>query len=137
MMQTFHSSTAVSSTPSSHLDAVVLGAPPVQRATTPDMPMIPIMPDNYTYNATAAAAAAAAASSSAAASKAGPTIVAADPDRVMPSTPLSGVEAAGLDHVELKFVHSPQAPVEESGMLRDLWKGMVDDIFGEAPKAAK
>ncbi len=74
-----------------------------------------------------------------------PTIVAADPERVMPAKPFSEVDTVGLDGVELKFAHegassSSSAELDPSshqgGMLRDMWKGMVEDILGEPAKKA-
>ncbi|KAL2268761.1 hypothetical protein VTJ83DRAFT_3607 [Remersonia thermophila] len=66
-------------------------------------------------------------------------VVAADPTRVLPAA-LTEVEGMGVDGVELKFAHE-EAKHEESyemgpGMIRDLWKGMVDDVLGSS-KAAK
>lgn len=72
-------------------------------------------------------------------------IVAARPDAVVPASALTEVEGMGVDGVELKFAHAPAAgsgagtsssssssPPSE-GMIRDLWKGLLDDI---APPAA-
>ncbi|KAF4124292.1 hypothetical protein GMORB2_4958 [Geosmithia morbida] len=147
LMQTFHSTTAASSAPSPNLDAVVLRTPP-SRPSPDDVPaMIPILPDNYSSSRAVNPSP----ELSTRSANLGTTIVAADPAKVMPSTPLSDVHPAGLDHVELKFARaggdgaragtaataSPSAPEAESTMLRDLWKGIVDDIFGETPAKAK
>lgn len=61
-------------------------------------------------------------------------VVAADPSRVAPSA-LTEVGGMGVDGVELRWVHEaePEAAPEQ-GMLRDLWGGLVDDVFGEKPK---
>ena len=57
-------------------------------------------------------------------------VVAANPDAVMPAA-LTEVEGMGVDGVELKFAHELDRPVEkEAGMIRDLWKGLVEDVFG-------
>jgi len=63
-------------------------------------------------------------------------VVAADPSRVAPSA-LTEVGGMGVDGVELRFVHeaAPEAAPQQ-GMLRDLWGGLVDDVFGEKPKPA-
>ena len=61
--------------------------------------------------------------------------MAADPARVLPAA-LTEVEGMG---VELGFVHlleENQRGEEESfemgrGMIRDLWRGMVEDVFGK------
>lgn len=69
-----------------------------------------------------------------------PSIVAADPDNVLPAAPLSNVGAIGLDTVDLKFAHEqPHQPQRQphdgtGGMIRDLWKGMVEDVIGPAKK---
>lgn len=64
------------------------------------------------------------------------SVVAANPHLVLPSA-LTEVEGMGVDGVELSFAHelhrAPEAP--EQGMLRDIWKGLVDDVFGEKKPA--
>lgn len=68
------------------------------------------------------------------------SIVAADPENVLPAAPLSDLEAIGLDTVDLKFAHDQQHSGQSrndegsGGMIRDLWKGMVDDVLGPAKK---
>jgi hypothetical protein len=58
-------------------------------------------------------------------------VIAADPSNVMPSA-LTEVEGIGVDGVELKFAHAPDEKGEkEPGMLTDLWKGLIEDVFGE------
>lgn len=136
LMQTFHSSTATSAAPASHLDATVLPSmSQLSAAAMPDLDIrVPLLPDNYgvVYASEAFPAPATAAEIE------GISIVAVEPDRVMPATPFS--EVHGLD-VELKFAHVPTPAAaevsEEGGMLKDIWKGMVDDVFGgPLPKAA-
>ncbi len=57
-------------------------------------------------------------------------VVAANPDAVMPSA-LTEVEGMGVDGVELKFAHDLDRPAEkEPGMIRDLWKGLLEDVMG-------
>lgn len=130
LMQTFHSSAPQTAVPPMHLDAMVLpsmdfGLPAQQQAG----PRVPLLPDNY-----AAAHLPAAPVPEAAFSK--PTIFAAEPDRVAPATPLSAVEGLSLDGIELKFAHDvPAEGAEPANMIRDLWKGMVDDVLGPVPKA--
>lgn len=95
---------------------------------------MPILPDNYSVHV--------AQTEDAPVTKPEVTIVAADPDKVVAGTPLSQVQGVGLDGVDVKFAHEgqpqPQGEEHEGGMLRDLWKGMVDDVFGQqaAPKKA-
>lgn len=87
---------------------------------------MPLLPDNYgaTHPAPDADLPVSIPSSS---------IVAVNPDNVVPATPLSSLSGI-LDTVELKFVHEESASAtaqdESQGMIRDLWKGMVEDVFG-------
>lgn len=125
LMQTFSS---VASAPgSSTIDAAVLPSMAffASQPATDGLP-VPLMPDNYgaAYNVDVA--------SSAPAAVDGVSIMAVDPEKVLAATPLS--EVRGIDGVQLGFVHDAAEVTEEgAGMLKDLWKGMVDDIFGEAP----
>ncbi|KAK1247433.1 hypothetical protein MKX07_002342 [Trichoderma sp. CBMAI-0711] len=133
LMQTFSTSTTSSSaTPSAHLDAAILPSfaslSSSSSSTFADLPRMPLLPDSY---ATAHPAPAADPPVSIASS----SIVAVNPDAVVPATPLSSLSGV-LDTVELKFVHEPEpAKVEaggetSQGMIRDLWKGMVEDVLG-------
>ncbi|PFH62196.1 hypothetical protein XA68_14737 [Ophiocordyceps unilateralis] len=139
LMQTFHSMSPTTIAPVSpaNLDATVL--PSIHNLLRSDDssngPRVPILPDNYSVAH-------------------GPfpvedpvqlpdvSIVASDPENVLPGAPLSEVEGISLDGVELKFVHEnlhgTQPPGDEvagSGMIRDLWRSMVDDVFGPVRKA--
>ena len=135
LMQTFHSSASQVGVPPTHLDAMILptmdfsSAAPVAAS-----PRVPLLPDNY-----GAAHALAPSAPEVAFSK--PTIFAAEPDRVAPATPLSAVEGLSLDGIELKFAHDAPAAdgsgstaAEHGHMIRDFWKGMVDDVLGPVPK---
>lgn len=63
-------------------------------------------------------------------------VIAADPSQVAPSA-LTEVDGMGVDGVELRFVHEADPePAPAQGMLRDLWGGLVDDVFGEKAKPA-
>jgi hypothetical protein len=70
------------------------------------------------------------------------SVVAAVPENVAAVSPLTEVEGMGADGVELGFVHGletgakgkQQQQEEGGGMIRDLWKGLMDDVFGEEPK---
>ncbi|KAL5092706.1 hypothetical protein Trisim1_000444 [Trichoderma cf. simile WF8] len=129
LMQTF-SSSASSATPSSHLDAAVLpglGSLSSSASFADVLPRMPLLPDNY-------AAAHPAPAADMPISIASSSIVAVNPDTVLPATPLSSLSGV-LDTVELKFVHEEPAAVaadegQSQGMIRDLWKGMVEDVFG-------
>ncbi|CAK7211392.1 hypothetical protein SCUCBS95973_001099 [Sporothrix curviconia] len=83
---------------------------------------------------------------------AGPQIVvvAGHPENVVAASALTEIEGMGVDGVELSFAHLPLAGGAEAsssgssadgssgGMIRDLWKGLVDDLSPPAagPKAA-
>jgi hypothetical protein len=58
-------------------------------------------------------------------------VIAANPENVQPAA-LTEVEGMGVDGVELGFAHFDNAAEtsREPGMLTDLWKGLMDDIFG-------
>jgi len=60
------------------------------------------------------------------------SVVAANPHLVLPSA-LTEVEGMGVDGVELSFSHELHREEEahEQGMVRDIWKGLMDDVFGE------
>ncbi len=63
-------------------------------------------------------------------------VAAAHPENVAPSA-LTEVEAIGIDGVELDFAHRDEAAEErEPGMISDLWKGLVDDFFGDKKPVA-
>lgn len=124
-MQTFSSSAAPSAA-STNIDATRLPAMDFETVSFSRAPRVPILPDNYSVGHAPDAAELQHVPM--------PAIVAVDPARVEPATHAE-VEAVGLDGIELKFVHEQQVQPEEqeTGMLRDLWKGMVDDILGPAP----
>lgn len=130
LMQTFHSSASASSPAptSTNLDATVLPSLDFESTVVSSGFRMPLLPDNYNtaHGPTTADGPVTKAS-----------IVAADPEVVAPGTPLSAVEGINLDGIELKFVHEQEAqPEEHSSMLKDLWKGMVDDVLGPAKKTA-
>ncbi|PHH62971.1 hypothetical protein CDD81_6396 [Ophiocordyceps australis] len=140
IMQTFHSSTVSSMqlhhAPSTNLDAALL--PSMGRlfvSSRPDDALrVPLLPDNY-------GAVHDSLDSDVSSDTPTITIIAADPDNVLPAAPLSGIEAIGLDGVDLKFAHetpdrNSSQEQQSQGMIRDLWKGMVEDILGPAQKPA-
>lgn len=63
-------------------------------------------------------------------------IIAANPDTVSASA-LTEVEGMGIDGVELKFIHDGEAAEQDQGMLKDLWKGLVDDVLGSSKSGGK
>ncbi|KAK4138855.1 hypothetical protein BT67DRAFT_394713 [Trichocladium antarcticum] len=67
-------------------------------------------------------------------------VVAANPEQVLPAA-LTEVEGMGVDGVELGFARllgqggeGERYDEMGSGMIRDLWKGMVEDVFGGPPQ---
>lgn len=64
------------------------------------------------------------------------SVVAARPEVVLPAA-LTEVEGMGVDGVELRFAHGLHGAAGEGerevggGMIRDIWKGMVDDVLGK------
>ncbi|KAK5992284.1 hypothetical protein PT974_05685 [Cladobotryum mycophilum] len=133
LMQTFSSSAASAASvaaTSTHLDAAVLPAFSLEAvAAAAGLPRMPLLPDNY-------GAAHSSADSDGPVVIPSASIVAANPDNVLPATALSSVHGIGLDSVSLQFVHIPQPSVQSEdgqGMIKDLWKGLVDDVFGSNP----
>ncbi|CAK7213283.1 hypothetical protein SBRCBS47491_001750 [Sporothrix bragantina] len=66
-------------------------------------------------------------------------VVAAHPEDVVAASALTEIEGMGIDGVELSFAHLPYAGGAEAssssssdsnsgGMIRDLWKGLIDDL---------
>jgi hypothetical protein len=126
LMQTFHSSAAAAA-PVSHLDSTRLPSLGAEAPGAVDFGIrVPLMPDNYSAQHGPLAADAPVSM---------PSIVAADPSNVIAGNALSEIEGISLDGVELKFAHEAQpAEARESGMLADIFRGMVDDVFGQASK---
>jgi hypothetical protein len=94
---------------------------------------VPLLPDNYNPDRSATSAHAAEAFD---APLAAPEIhiVASHPERVQPAA-LS--EVVGNDGVEMDlssltrgFTSTPSTALKEPGMVKELWTGIVDDIFG-------
>lgn len=67
-------------------------------------------------------------------------VVATNPELVLPAA-LTEVEGMGVDGVELKFAHEQEQSQDSwevsGGMIRDLWKGLVDDVMGPAAGTKK
>ncbi|GJC79867.1 hypothetical protein ColLi_02705 [Colletotrichum liriopes] len=64
------------------------------------------------------------------------SVVAAHPENVTTAAALTEVEAFGVDGVELKWAHESEAAEAYQPGLRDLWKGLVDNVVGSQQKAA-
>ncbi|KAG6019771.1 hypothetical protein E4U41_003110, partial [Claviceps citrina] len=142
LMQTFRAASPALHTASphtttaSHIDATVLPSTAFLSApaSSPSShPRVPLLPDNY------------GAAHSPLATDANPlpevTIVAANPENVVPGAPNAGIEGIGLDGIELKFLYDepaalPRGEQARGGMIRDIWKGMVEKTFGGTAKKA-
>lgn len=67
------------------------------------------------------------------------SVVAANPETVSPSA-LTEVEGMTMDGIELKFAHESSASSTGSyseqgnGMIKGMWNGLLDDVFGENSK---
>ncbi|KAL2255406.1 hypothetical protein VTK26DRAFT_3439 [Humicola hyalothermophila] len=139
-MQTFHHSAPKPAAPSfPTIDSAVL--PSLHEEESSDYDpyahiRVPLLPDNTTPPPIAFRQPEAA---DAPLPQAQISIVAANPEQVLPS-PLTEVEGMTVDGVELGFAHLLGLEEDEardrydemgSGMIRDLWKGLMDDVFGE------
>ncbi|KAL1838462.1 hypothetical protein VTJ49DRAFT_2630 [Mycothermus thermophilus] len=139
------SSTAPWDSPSQPLDYAGTGTSAPGRYDPYAHIRVPLLPDRQSASASALASGFhAPEAADAPLPKPEIVVVAADPARVMPAA-LTEVEGMGVDGVELKFVHQlerAEAQDQESfemgaGMIRDLWKGMVDDVFGSSSNSGK
>ncbi|KAL2878500.1 hypothetical protein SGCOL_006210 [Colletotrichum sp. CLE4] len=143
-MQTFSSSAATSSaTTAGGMDftTLPLSYDPAPRNEFAGMRM-PLLPDSFTtkhqslYEQTSSAAAAADALPL---SKPEISIIAAHPENVTTAAALTEIEGFGVDGVELKWAHDSEAAAEVDAHqpgLRDLWKGLVDNVVGSSQKPA-
>ncbi|OHE97518.1 hypothetical protein CORC01_07133 [Colletotrichum orchidophilum] len=140
-MQTFSSSAAAASspTPISSMDFTILpiSYDPVPKNEFAGMRM-PLLPDSFTtkhqslYEQTAAEEALPL-------SKPEISIIAAHPENVTTAAALTEIEGFGVDGVELKWAHDSEAAAEtevQQPGLRDLWKGLVDNVVGSSQKPA-
>ncbi|GKT44777.1 uncharacterized protein ColSpa_04958 [Colletotrichum spaethianum] len=66
------------------------------------------------------------------------SVVAAHPENVTTAAALTEIEGFGVDGVELKWAHESEAAAEEAYQpgLRDLWKGLVNDVMGSQQQKA-
>lgn len=138
-MQTFNITTTASlkaPTQQRTIDFAVL--PDLYTTTsTSDFIRVPLLPDNYSPDRSSPAMATETLD--------GPVampeihVVAANPENVVSA--VSEVEGMDVHGVELGFVHGLDAVKEkvadEGGMIRDLWKGLVDHVLGEEDKKVK
>jgi hypothetical protein len=139
LMQTFHTSrSAPARYDTSTIDYAVLPAlyNSEPESSSSDIIRVPLLPDTHFLPIGVETHAPEQADTPLAAPEI--VVIAADPSRVMPAA-LTEVEGMGVDGVELRFMHDDAAAddAESQGMLKDLWKGLVDDVFGEkTPKPA-
>ena len=134
-MQSF-STASPSAAPSKNLDATIMpimGDVQAQQVS----PRVPLTPDHHGAHRAPYADLGPATADTAAPHV---TIVAANPDTVLPGTPLRQVGDFGLDGVELKFAHEAKAAQkdeDQSTLLSDIWRGMMDDVFGPKKNASR
>jgi hypothetical protein len=136
LMQTFHSSAAAAA-PVSHLDTTrlpSLDAAAASASAPPDFGLrVPLVPDSYSIQHANPFA-----PEEPPVSAPQVKIVAADPSNVVAANSLSEISSFALDGLDFKFVHEQKAKAqaqEERGMLKDIWMGIKDDVFG-AQKSA-
>lgn len=132
LMQTFTTSAPMEADAAITMDTMVMPNTATAEASaweSVDQIRIPLLPDNFvTHYARDEAD--------------GPiatpeiNIIAANPDTVSASA-LTEVEGMGIDGVELKFIHDGEAAEQDQGMLKDLWKGLVDDVLGSSKSGGK
>ncbi|KAH0436521.1 hypothetical protein CcaCcLH18_04327 [Colletotrichum camelliae] len=130
-MQTFSSSPASASPAHASMDFTVLPASfdALPAANEFAGMRMPLLPDSFTtkhqslYEQTLA--------EELPLSKPEISIIAANPDNVTAAA-LTEVEGFGVDGVELKWAHEGESAAEDAHQpgLRDLWKGLVDDVVG-------
>lgn len=135
-MQTFTTTSAARArADTSTIDYAVMPGPEALYAAPSDPVLrVPLLPDNFT-------AVHARETPDAPLPQPEISVVAAAPENVAAVSPLTEVEGMGADGVELGFVHGLGGAREaegragnEGGMIRDLWKGLMEDVFGEEKK---
>lgn len=133
LMQGFQTSAAPAarSAPLSTMDATIL--PPMDAAPADSISglRVPLLPDNFYPDRSSSILAGTHGPEATDAPLAAPVVVAADPGNVYSA--LTEIEGLGVDGVELNFAHGEPIMVENHGhgMIKDMWKGLVDDVFGE------
>lgn len=130
LMQTF-SSSASSRAPVAHHDTVVLPKIHPIPDTNEPLPRMPFLPDNYGafhHSLTDATDI----------TPHGGTIVAANPDAVVPGAPMVPIEGIRIDSVDMKFMHEQQPEETDSNtFLTDMLRSMADDILGNKAQVQK
>ncbi|OLN87102.1 hypothetical protein CCHL11_06524 [Colletotrichum chlorophyti] len=134
-MQTFSSTTPAPSSAIPSMDHTVLPATPLDTPNPLAGMRMPLLPDSFT---TSHASLYEQPQDDLPLSRPQISIVAAHPENVTTAAALTEVEGFGVDGVELKWAHESEAAAEQEkpGMLRDLWKGLVDDVVGSQRKPA-
>lgn len=103
-----------------------------------DLSRYPLAPDSFEISHAAAVEAAEEQideQESAGAARPKISVVASDPDVVNPGAPLAEIEGMGAGGINLSFVRdlhneSGGSKEAEGGLVSDLWKGFLDDVFG-------
>ncbi|KAK7753964.1 hypothetical protein SLS62_004063 [Diatrype stigma] len=134
LMQTFTTSTPREAqdgaTAATTMDRMIIPFSTQSSAEDAFTVRVPLLPDNFATQY---------APEEVAGPLAGPQIhiVAANPETVVPAA-FTEVEGMGVDGVELKFVHEAQASeTQEPGMITGMWKGLVDDVFGNSKSGGR
>ncbi|KAF6822510.1 hypothetical protein CMUS01_11066 [Colletotrichum musicola] len=134
-MQTFSSASPSASSLAS-MDFTVLPASyePIPHNEFAGMRM-PLLPDSFTVKHQSLYEQQPASAASAEEQMPQISVVAAHPENVTTASAMTEVEGFGVDGVELKWAHEAEPAAEEQHQpgLRDMWKGLVDEVVGRKP----
>jgi hypothetical protein len=128
LMQTFHSS-APSRAPVNHVDTMVLPKIHATPNFNEPLPLMPLLPDNYGARHSSLSDATDLSTGNR------PVIFAIDPDVVVPGAPMATMDSVNMDSIDVKFIHeqpaqeAKEADSNRSTFFRDIFGGMVDDVF--------
>ncbi|KAI1817369.1 hypothetical protein GGS20DRAFT_34020 [Poronia punctata] len=131
LMQTFSSSAAASNITAKTIDNFVFpGSAALQGASEDPFTnlRVPLLPDNVAFQHTPE-------TRDAPVTAPEISIVAANLNTSSPIA-LTEIEGMGVDGVELQFVHEAESE-QEPNMLTGLWRGLVDDVFGQQSSKGK
>ncbi|KAF6816650.1 hypothetical protein CSOJ01_02825 [Colletotrichum sojae] len=135
-MQTFSSASPHSSLHLASMDFTVLPASyePIAHNEFAGMRM-PLLPDSFTVKHQSMYEQTSASASAEEEKMPQISVVAAHPENVTTASAMTEVEGFGVDGVELKWAHEAEPAAEEQHQpgLRDMWKGLVDEVVGRKP----
>jgi len=123
---------------SSTIDSFIFPELPAELSDNTYVMRVPLLPDNYTPDRSVGSP-----HELESLDKAVPkqeiTVIASHPDHVVPAALTEVVNNAGLD-VDVadltKSFHQKVEDMKEAGVLKELWRGFVDDILGPKSKSA-